>query len=198
MAKPTARDKVIAAAQELMTGRGYRATTVDDIVNRAGVAKGSFYHSFKSKEELAIAALEDYERRGWMAISGGDYMAEADPVERALAFVQFIEDRSEELWSHGCLLGSVSIEVAETYPGVIKRIGELFDKLERGFEAVFEPALQARNVTDVSANDLAVHFISVIEGSIITAKSHFNEGYLQMGIRQFKHYVTLLLAEKPS
>ncbi len=180
-----------------MTGRGYRATTVDDIVNRAGVAKGSFYHSFKSKEELAIAALEDYERRGWKAISGGNYMGESEPVARALAFVQFIEDRSEELWSHGCLLGSVSIEVAETYPGVIKRIGELFDKFERGFEAVFEPALQARNVTGVTANELAVHFISVIEGSIITAKSHFNPGYLQMGIRQFKHYVTLLLEQEP-
>lgn len=56
-----------------MTGRGYSATTGDEIVKLAGIAKGSFYHAFKSKEELAIAALEDYELKGWALVSNGLY-----------------------------------------------------------------------------------------------------------------------------
>ena len=64
MQKQTAKEKVILASQRLMMAQGYTATTVDEIVAAAGVAKGSFYHAFKSKEELALAALDDYFRRG--------------------------------------------------------------------------------------------------------------------------------------
>ncbi|MGR9108206.1 MAG: TetR family transcriptional regulator, partial [Gammaproteobacteria bacterium] len=64
--------KILATAQQLMTGRGYSATTVGEIVNMAGVAKGSFYHAFRSKEELAIAALEDYQARGAAILTQAD------------------------------------------------------------------------------------------------------------------------------
>lgn len=196
MKKQTAKQKVIGAAQQLMTNRGYSATTVDEMVKLAGVAKGSFYHAFQSKEALAIAALEDYKDKGWALVSNGPYVTIEDPVERALAFVQFIKDMSIELWSHGCLLGSVSIEVAHSHPGVIKRIDELFDEFENGIEAIFSPALEARGVTEVTGKDLSIHLLAVIEGSIITAKSHFNQRHLPDGIARFKHYLMLLLAEK--
>ena len=191
--KTNAKQKVIAAAQELMTTRGYSATTVDDIIKHAGVAKGSFYHAFKSKEELAIVALEDYEKKGWAIVANGPYGAIEDPAERALAFIQFIEEKSHELWAHGCLLGSISIEVADSYPVVIKRIDELFDQFEKGIAAILAPALEARGINEVSGRDLSIHFLAVIEGSIITAKSHCNQRYLQDGIARFRHYLSLLL-----
>ncbi len=194
MSKQTAKQKVIDAAQQLMTSRGYSATTVDEIVKLAGVAKGSFYHAFQSKEELAIAALEDYEEKGWALVSNGPYVEIDDPVERALAFVQFIEDKSADLWAHGCLLGSVSIEVAHSYPEVIQRIDELFDEFEDNLAAILTPALEARGITDITGKALSIHFLAVIEGSIITAKSHLNPSYLQQGIAHFKHYLELLLA----
>jgi hypothetical protein len=45
--------------------------------------------------------LEDYENKGWALVSNGPYVTIKVPVERALAFVQFIEDKSAELLSHG-------------------------------------------------------------------------------------------------
>lgn len=194
--KSSVKQKVITAAQELMTSRGYSATTIDEIIKFAGVSKGGFYHAFKSKEELAIVALEDYEEKGWAIVANGPYVEIEDPIERALAFMEFIEEKSHELWSHGCLLGSISIEVADCYPGVSKRIDELFDQFEEGIEAILAPALAARGVTEVSGRDLSIHFLAVIEGSIITAKSHCNPRYLQNGITRFRHYLSLLLKEE--
>jgi len=191
--KINVKQKIINAAQELMTTRGYSATTVDEIIKFAGVSKGGFYHAFKSKEELAIVALEDYEEKGWAIVSNGPYVKIDDPVARALAFIQFIEEKSQELWTHGCLLGSVSIEVADCYPNVIKRIDELFDEFEKGIEVILAPALEARGVTDISSRDLSIHFLAVIEGSIITAKSHANPDHLQSGIARFRHYLSLLV-----
>ena len=194
--KTNAKQKVITAAQELMTIRGYAATTVDDIIKLAGVAKGSFYHAFKSKEDLAIAALEDYVKKGTAIVANGPYVNIEDPVERALAFISFIEQKSHELWAHGCLLGSISIEVADSYPAVIKCIDELFDQFENGIESILSPALAARGVVGISGRELSVHFLAVIEGSIITAKSHCSPHLLQDGIARFRHYLMLLLAKK--
>lgn len=191
--KTNTKEKVIIATQELMTSRGYSATTVDEIIKYAGVSKGGFYHAFKSKEELTIVALEDYEEKGWEIVANGAYAEIEDPVERALAFVQFLEEKSGELWAHGCLLGSISIEVANSHPSVINRIDELFDDFEKGIEVILAPALETKKITEVSGKDLSIHLLAVIEGSIITAKSHRNPRFLQDGIARFRHYLSLLL-----
>ena len=46
------RDLLVATARDVFTERGYAATSIDDIVQRAGVAKGSLYHHFESKEAI--------------------------------------------------------------------------------------------------------------------------------------------------
>ena len=194
MATVSAREKVIQASIELMTGRGFTATTVDEIVNQAGVAKGSVYHAFKSKEELAIAALEHYLQRGLGIVMAGDFQDTKDPVEKALDFLDYLEERSTELWSHGCLLGTLAIEVADNYPALLKEIDTLFKRFELGLESVFEPALKARKIKDVTASDLSLHLLAVVEGSIITARSHTRPELLKEGISHFRHYLTLILA----
>jgi len=52
-------DRLYAAAIELIGEHGYSATTVDEIVARAGVAKGTVYYHFKGKADLVSALLED-------------------------------------------------------------------------------------------------------------------------------------------
>src|SRR5512136_66209 len=53
-----ARRKLLEAALSVIRAKGYEATTVDDLCAEAGVAKGSFFHHFKTKEALGIAAAE--------------------------------------------------------------------------------------------------------------------------------------------
>jgi len=56
----TARDRLFTAAAELIGERGFHGATVDDIVERAGVAKGTVYYHFKSKEALFDALLNEH------------------------------------------------------------------------------------------------------------------------------------------
>lgn len=50
--KKPVKDRIIAASWELFHEKGYTDTTVDDIINRSGTSKGSFYYYFSSKDEL--------------------------------------------------------------------------------------------------------------------------------------------------
>ncbi len=193
--KKTARDKVIVAAQKLMTGQGYSATTVDTIVREAGVAKGSFYHAFESKQDLALAALEDFAIQAWSVVSSGPYRQESDAVRRALAFVDFLEESAESLWAQGSLLGSLAVEVADKHPELRQRISNLFSRYEDKFVRLFAPALEVRGVQQPAARELAVHLLAVIEGSAITARSHGEARYLRAGLAHFGRYLRLLLGE---
>ena len=195
MTRVTAKEKIINSTLDVMEGRGYRAVSVEEIITHAGVSKGSFYHSFKSKEELAMQALEEYERRGTEIIRSGSYRDIEDPVMRAIAFVQYIEDKSTDLWQHGCLLGSVALEVAQSHPMLLDKIDELFEEFERGVATIFAPALRAKKVKKVTGKELSRHFLAVIEGGIVTAKTHGNQEYLSQGIGHFKRYLEYILGD---
>lgn len=62
-ARPSARDRLLAAADELFYAEGVQSVGIDRIIDRAGVAKASLYHCFSSKEELVNAYLEGRRNR---------------------------------------------------------------------------------------------------------------------------------------
>src|ERR1700757_4367259 len=110
------KERILTGAKELFLARGYAATTVDAICEKVGLTKGSVYYFFDSKEDLGLAVLRWTLRRSMEMLGSGPYVRILDPVEKAFAFLKHLEKSSPELWSGGCLLGSFSIELAETNP----------------------------------------------------------------------------------
>ena len=63
MTSQSTRDIILRAAKEVFAEKGYFSTTVDDVAERAGVAKGSIYTYFNSKYKLFVTALlQDFEK----------------------------------------------------------------------------------------------------------------------------------------
>ena len=54
--KKPSRELLLEAATELIRTNGYTSTTVDELCEKAGVSKGTFFHNFTSKEDLGVAA----------------------------------------------------------------------------------------------------------------------------------------------
>lgn len=77
------RDQILSAALRLFSHRGYRATSIRDIAESAGVSTGNVYHHFKDKEAIFRALLDQY----WKAIEAPDF-----PFNRALAEGAFPDD----------------------------------------------------------------------------------------------------------
>ncbi|SDH68073.1 TetR/AcrR family transcriptional regulator [Agrococcus jejuensis] len=96
MARPNrSREKVLDAAAALAAEHGVTATTVDDIAERAGVAKGSVYYSFPSKDAVFEAVLADAVERTGTRLGEALEAAPAGGALRAIvtAFLQGVEDR---------------------------------------------------------------------------------------------------------
>jgi AcrR family transcriptional regulator len=75
---------LVAAARDLFARDGYRATSLDAIVEQSGVTKGALYHHFGGKEELFEAVFREEERRLCEAI-GEAFDRKRDPVQGAVA-----------------------------------------------------------------------------------------------------------------
>jgi TetR/AcrR family transcriptional repressor of nem operon len=191
----TARDKLVAAAQGLMLTKGYQPTSVDEIIATAGVSKGSFYHYFKSKEELGSAVAEDYLDQAVAVLGKGTYQDVADPLERAFAFIDHIETASTRLWNHGCMLGSFAIDLSGSHPVIATCLDQLMNKLEMRLEPLLAPVAAACTVAQPpSSRDLANHMMAVIEGGIVMAKAHGDPSRVAGAIHEFRRYLKAITA----
>jgi len=162
MARPTAKTKLLQACLNLMTRKGYEATTVDQICATADVSKGSFYHYFKSKEELVLQALDAFLETGRERFLDGPFRSTSDPVERAFGFLDETELKAEEIWSQGCLLGALATEIADLGSPIQVRLGQIVSELTTAMANLLAPL--AKEGGGPSAVELAEHLLAIIEG----------------------------------
>ena len=83
------RTKLLDAARDLIRAKGYSATTVDDICQAAGVTKGGFFHHFESKDQLGVAAAEQFSNMAEQIFGAAPYQALEDPRDRLLGYIDF-------------------------------------------------------------------------------------------------------------
>ena len=100
-----AKERLTDAAMDLIWENSYGATSVDAICERADVRKGSFYYFFKSKSELAAAALEaDWKKR--RPDLDAMFSPSVPPLERFERYFGYIHQRHVELQKKcGSVLG---------------------------------------------------------------------------------------------
>ena len=102
-----ARQRLIDACLDLIRVRGYGAASIDVICEKADVCKGSFYHFFASKVELAIAVLENdwisCGKPNWDAL----FSASKEPLIRIQNYLEWLyEEQAEVVRKHGRVSGA--------------------------------------------------------------------------------------------
>ena len=184
-ALPESKERLLAAGKALVLAHGYAGTRVDSICEKAGLTKGSFYHFFKSKEEIGIAILEWAMLKGGEILANGPYVKMSDPVEQSFAFLEHVENSSEALWANGCILASFSMELADTSERLNQIVIGMFTQVMELFAARFEPIAE-RWPELPSAKELANEYLALLEGSIILAKVYRDSSRIATALRAFR------------
>jgi AcrR family transcriptional regulator len=116
-ARPGARDRILTAAYELFASRGIRDVGVDEVIERAGVAKASLYRHFPSKDDLVIAFLELREERWTLDwVEAQARRRGTTPEEQLLAIFGLFDE-----WFHrddfeACSFINVLLEMGPAHP----------------------------------------------------------------------------------
>jgi AcrR family transcriptional regulator len=97
-----ARERVLAVAADLFYRKGIRAVGVEEIVNEAGVAKISLYRSFKSKDDLIVAYLEQRNVEFWQQWDARFSPFADDPRAMLNAITDFFARRTTQAGYRGC------------------------------------------------------------------------------------------------
>jgi TetR/AcrR family transcriptional repressor of nem operon len=189
------KTKLLDAALHVIRSKGYTATRIEDVCEAAGLTKGSFFHHFKSKEDLALAAAEH-----WGLVTSGTfalapYRGLADPVDRLLGYVDFRKAILRgELSQYTCFLGTMVQEAYETHP----RIREACDKGIRAHVATLEgdiaEAMRRRGMDPAGAPSLALHTQAVIQGAFVLAKAKQGAQVAADSLDHLRRYFELLFA----
>jgi TetR/AcrR family transcriptional repressor of nem operon len=179
------REKLVRTAERLMLRDGYSATRVDDVIRKAGLSKGSFYHFFDSKEALGLAALERYYADRVGRLAAGTYATETDPLRRAHGFLKHASHVAADLWSTGCLLANLAADAA----GSSRVISNALKRRTSELRALLADLLGPFATPEITAADLADQFLVCMEGSIVLARIYDDPTYLRRGLEHFRGYL---------
>ena len=194
VSKPNARSKILGSALAVIRAKGYAATSVDDLCAAAGVTKGAFFHHFKSKEYLAIAAADHWSETTAASFAAAPFHAGNDPLQRLLGYIDFrkailIGDIPE----FTCLAGTMVQETYGTNPAIRDACARaIFDHAET-LETDIAAAVEARRMRPSwSARSLALHTQAVLQGAFILAKAKGGAQVAAESVDHLRRYVELL------
>ncbi|HLP30333.1 MAG TPA: TetR/AcrR family transcriptional regulator, partial [Geothrix sp.] len=186
--------RLLDAALKVFRAKGYTATRLEDICAEAGVTKGSFFHHFSGKEDLAVAAAGHWSTTTAGIFQQAPYQAHADPLVRLLAYVDFRKSllRGEPA-EFTCLAGTLVQETFETSPA----IREACDGAISGHAAAVARDIaeaKARYAPDAAwtAEGLALHTQAVIQGAFILAKARHGAQVAVDSLDHLRRYLELL------
>jgi TetR/AcrR family transcriptional repressor of nem operon len=200
---PETKRKLVDAGMNLMRERGFNATTVDDICATAGVTKGGFFHYFKSKDEIAKAALLRFHEGKVKDYEEAPFRKLADPLARVFGRLDYVKKTvgGEKHQTKGCLIGMFAQELAMTNLEFRDVCNGFFSKISGDF-AIDLAAAKSAHAPDspFEPKRLATFYVSIVQGSLILSKTAGNSDIVAANIEQFRSYLQLLfgLAQLPA
>jgi TetR/AcrR family transcriptional regulator, transcriptional repressor for nem operon len=192
------RQRIVESALYLFWLRGYAATGIAEILSRSKANSGSFYHFFKTKEELLLAVLELYIQTLEPVIVDPVSRRFADPIARVFGVLEFYRGNLLKTGcSYGCPIGRLALEIPEEQFRVHKRLADNFD----GWTSAIEKFLQAAHDRFPAGTDLhtlAKFVLTVMEGGVMQARAHRSIVPFDACVEHLRGYFQLLYQQRVS
>jgi TetR/AcrR family transcriptional repressor of nem operon len=170
-----AKERLMAAANDLIWEDSYGAVTIDDICKRADVRKGSFYYFFPGKAELAIAAIEDQWTRCTKPFLDQTLSPSIEPMARFRGYLEAVVEKQTVLAKEhgrvlGCALCSVGSEICGNQPAVSATIRDIFDRKRRYYESSIRDAIAAGAIPACDPAERANALSGLVNGMVAQAR----------------------------
>lgn len=188
------KQKLIEAAMELFAFQGYGNTGLAQIARKAGVLPGSLYHFFPTKEDLLAATLQERLRLLAPEVLDPIWSRIDDPIERVFGLLDgYRQMLIVTEFSHGCPIGNLAIELAESNPNIRPLLAANFDNWLDAVGACFADAAD-RLPEGADPRQLAVFVLTTMEGAVMLARTHRDFDAYDAAVATLRDYVERLIA----
>jgi TetR/AcrR family transcriptional regulator, transcriptional repressor for nem operon len=171
-----ARERLVEAAGDLWHLRSYADVGVSEICDHAGVQKGSFYHFFSSKRDLALAVIDERWKRDGIDRLAPLMTGSLPPLQRIEMFLQIgLEEQMQLKESSGatvgCSFGNLVVELGTVDPVLRDRLAGLFDEWAGLLKIALDDAVAGGDLPEVDTWQAARGLLAFVEGLGVLIKA---------------------------
>ena len=192
------RERILDFAYDSIVQKGFAATSIEELVEAAGITKSGFFYHFRDKNDMARQLFdrflaEDENIVDTLAVRARELSD--DPLQSFLIFLNLYAQMMDDMETlhPGCMVASVTYqerlfdpEVRQMNVNYLVRTRQRFADWLEQIVALYPPKMEA----DLAA--LADHLTIIIEGAIIYAKALRDAGMMGRQTRLFRNHIKLL------
>jgi len=175
-AEPDTRTRILATAREMFHGRSYADVGIQEICDGARVQKGSFYHFFPSKRDLALAVIDDMAddwAHGFVAEAFDQNLPPVERLDYMIDAAYYWQKAAKDIEGRmpGCLFGNLALEISTRDDVMRAKLNAVFDRARDKFRLTLDEAVAAGAMAPMNSEDTATAMLAFLEGIILLAKT---------------------------
>lgn len=188
-----AKERLMKAVGELIWTGSYGSTTIDQICEKSGVKKGSFYYFFDSKADLAVAAV-DQDWQGRRPELDAIFSSTVPPLERLRKYCDYGYRFQKQIADQygfvlGCPLFCVGSEVSTQEDRLQKKIQEILEYKRKYLESAIRDAHAAGLIHAPDAAAKSRSLFAYYQGLLTQARIQNDLGVLREAIRSIYDFL---------
>lgn len=192
------RSRILDLAYESIIQKGFAATSIEELVEAAGITKSGFFYHFRDKNDLARELFERFLAEDEMIIDTLECRARElsdDPLQSMLIFLNLYAQMMDDMEGlhPGCMVATVTYQ-ERMFDHELKRMNvEYLLRMRERFRRWFaEIAAEYPSQLDVDIEALADHLTTIVEGAIVMSKALKDETLMGKQTRLFRGHIKLL------
>ena len=191
------RDHLVSTAMRLFCDRGYGSTSIDDVLEAAGVDEASLYRLFSGKRDLLLAVLDTYRSAIRGSLLEPAWRDVTDPIEKIFNLLAVYRQLLVETdCRYACPIASFALEIHEPDQPVRELLRAYFQAWSEG---VLKCLIEAggRLPDELNRLSLAEFVLTTMEGALIQARTFRDVAYFDRAVEELRNYVEFLLYGRP-
>ena len=192
------RERILDVAYESIVQKGFAATSIEELVEAAGITKSGFFYHFKDKNDLARQLFDRFlteDETIFETLEARARELSDDPLQRLLImlnlYAQMLDDM--DALHPGCMVATVTYQERIFDPALkqmnVDYLLRMRERLERWFNEV---AAQYPPKLPVDVDALADHLTVIVEGAIVVSKGLADLALMGKQVRLFRTHIRLL------
>ncbi len=170
------RSRILATAREMFHSRSYADVGIQEICVGARVQKGSFYHFFPSKQDLAMAVIDDMAddwAHGFVAEAFDQNLPPLERLDYMIDAAYYWQKAAADIEGRmpGCLFGNLALEMSTRDEVMRAKLNAVFDKARDKFRATLDEAVQSGALAEMNTEATGSAMLAYLEGIILLAKT---------------------------